>query len=135
MGGDRPHHEESAEHQRHQVEELQEHGAITGDQAKEITALIDAGKTAEAETAIHAAMDAGMLARLVQQKVVTQAQADEVTALIEAGVPIGLGGPGMGGHRDGDHGHDRDGDHHGMEGQPQGGTFQQQSFGSDASNA
>lgn len=140
--GDRPQHQESADHQKHQVQELQQRGAITADQAKAITALIDAGKTDQAETAIHGAMDAGMLKQLVQQKVVTQAQADQISALIAAGVPIGLGGPGMGGH----HGPDMDGDHHGpdmggdhgMGGQPpQGGNggFQQQSYGSDASNA
>ena len=142
MGPDGRQHAESADHQKHQVQELQQRGAITADQAKEITALIDAGKTDQAETAIHGAMDAGMLTQLVQQKVVTQAQADQISALIAAGVPIGLGGPGMDGHHgpdmDGDHrGPDMDGDH-GMGGQPpQGGNggFQQQSYGSDASNA
>ena len=150
-----PPHAESADHQRHQVQELQQRGAITADQAKAITALIDAGKTADAETRIHAAMDAGMLQQLVERKALTQAQADQITGLIEAGVPIGLGGPGMGGpgghhggpgmgDMDGDHhmggDHDMDGDHGmgGDDGQPQGGSggsFQEQSFGSDASNA
>ena len=154
-----PDHAESADHQRQQVQELQQRGALTADQAKAITALIDAGKTADAETRIHAAMDAGMLAMLVQRKVVTQDQADQITSLIAAGVPIGLGGPGMGGpgdhhggpgmgpdmdgdhHMGGDHdGPDMDGDHgmggqDGQQGGSNGGGFQQQSYGSDASNA
>ena len=154
-----PDHAESADHQRQQVQELQQRGALTADQAKAITALIDAGKTADAETRIHAAMDAGMLQRLVERKALTQAQADQITGLIEAGVPIGLGGPGMGGpgdhhggpgmgpdmdgdhHMGGDHdGPDMDGDHgmggqDGQQGGSNGGGFQQQSYGSDASNA
>ena len=158
-GSQPPKHAESADHQRHQVQELQQRGALTADQAKEITALVDAGKTDEAETRIHGAMDAGMLKQLVQRKVVTQAQADQISGLIAAGVPIGIGGPGMdgpGGHRghhgpdmDGDHhGMDMDGDHHGMDmdgdhapgmggqqGGSSGGGFQQQSYGSDAGGA
>ena len=151
-----PQHVESAAHQKSQVQQLQQAGAIDAAKAKEITDLIDAGKTADAETAIHAALDAGMLKQLVKDGVVTQAQADQVAALIAAGVPVGIGGPGghgPGDHRPGDHGPgmggDHDGDHgmggdmdgdHGMGGPPpsdgqQGGQFQQQSYGDSASGA
>lgn len=148
--GDMEQHVESAEHQQEQVQRLQQAGLITAEQAKEINALITAKKTAEAETAIHAAMDAGLLKQLVQDGKVTQAQADQITALQAAGVPIGIGGPGMGGHRGhhgmgGDH-HGKGGDHHdgdhGMgdfDGAPpadggqqgQSGGFQPQTYGSD----
>ncbi|MGI9188468.1 MAG: hypothetical protein ACR2J9_13290 [Gaiellales bacterium] len=150
-----PQHVESAAHQQEQVKQLQAAGIITADQATTINALITAKKTAEAETAIHAAMDVGLLTQLVKDGKVTQAQADQITALQQAGVPIGIGGPGMGGHH-GDRGPDMDGDHHGpdmdgdhgmggfdgpppMDGQQgqgggsQSGQFQPQSF--DASNA
>lgn len=146
-----PEHVESAAHQERQVQELQQRGALTAAQAKTITDLIAANKTAEAETAIHAAMDAGMLKQLVQDGKVTQAQADQIAALQAAGVPIGIGGPGMhggpgmGGHHgpdmDGDHDmrgdHDMDGDRgmdgdHGFDGPPMDGGQQGQSGGSQS---
>jgi hypothetical protein len=109
-------HRESAEHQQQHVEKLQERGAITAQQAAELNALIAAGKTAEAETAIHPARDAHRLDQLVEDGTMTQGQADQVTALMAAGVPIGLGGPGLdGGHHGkggGHHGQDMDGGHH-----------------------
>lgn len=128
-------HTESADHQRHQVQELQQRGALTAEQAAQISALIDAGKTAQAETQLHTAMDTGMLEELVQRKVVTETQAGQIRELMAAGVPIGIGGPG--GHRgpgmDGDHrGPDMDGDH----GRPeQGGGLPQQSYDGDADSA
>ena len=138
--GQQPQHVESAAHQKAQVAELQKAGVIDAAKATEIGSLISAGKTAEAETAIHAAMDQGLLKQLVKDGKVTQAQADQVAALIAAGAPIGIGGPGV--HGPGHHGHGMDGDHrdhdmdgdHGMGGgQPdggqQGGSFQPQSFG------
>jgi len=147
---EQPQHVESAAHQQEQVQRLQAAGIITADQAKTINDLITAKKTAEAETAIHAAMDAGLLTQLVKDGTITQAQADQITALQQAGVPIGIGGPGMGGpggHRgpgmDGDHrGPDMDGDHgmggfdgpppmdgqQGQDGGSQSGQFQPQSF-------
>ena len=150
-----PQHVESAAHQQEQVQRLQQMGVITADQATTINDLISANKTAEAETAIHAAMDSGLLAQLVKAGKITQAQADQITALQQAGVPIGIGGPGMdgpgmGGHRMGGdhHGPDLDGDHGmgGFDGPPpmdggqqdqssgsQNGQFQPQSF--DSSNA
>jgi polyhydroxyalkanoate synthesis regulator phasin len=94
--GQRPPHAESPEHQQRQVQELQERGAITAAQAQELDALITAGNTEAAETAIHAAKAAGRIAELVEAGTVTQAQADELAALIKAGVPIGLDGPGRG---------------------------------------
>ena len=143
--GQRPPHAESPEHQQRQVQELQERGAITAAQAQELDALITAGNTEAAETAIHAARDAGQLAQLVAAGTITQAQADQVATLIAAGVPIGLGGPGrghdgpgrggerhgegMGGghHRDG--GSPQNGEQQGQDGQPQNGQFQPQSLG------
>ena len=154
--GDMEQHVESAEHQQEQVQRLQEAGLITADQAKEINALITAKKTAEAKTAIHAAMDAGLLKQLVQDGKVTQAQADQITALQEAGVPIGIGGPGKGGpgghhgmggghhgkgdgHHDGDHGMGgfdsappADGGQQSQDGGSQSGDFQPQTFGGDS---
>ena len=156
-GQEQPQHVESAAHQQEQVQRLRAAGVITADQATTINALISANKTAEAETAIHAAMDSGLLAQLVKAGKITQAQADQITALQQAGVPIGIGGPGMGGPG-GHHGPDMDGDHgmgggmdggmdgdHGFDGPPpmdgqqdqgggsQSGQFQPQSF--DSSNA
>jgi len=148
-GQEQPQHVESAAHQQEQVQRLQAAGIITADQAKTINDLIAANKTAEAETAIHAAMDSGLLTQLVKDGTITQAQADQITALQQAGVPIGIGGPGMGGPG-GHHGPDMDGDHgmggdmdgdHGFDGPPpmdgqqgqgggsQSGQFQPQSFG------
>ena len=145
--GQQPQHVESPAHQKAQVAELQKAGVIDAAKATEITSLIDAGKTADAEKAIHGALDAGLLAKLVEDKTITQDQADQVAALIAAGVPVGIGGPGMdgpghhgpgmGGHHgpdmDGDrHGPDMDGDHGmggGQQGGSQGGQYQQQSFG------
>lgn len=118
-GGDQRH-AEDAEHQSRHLEHLQEEGALTAQEAKDIQTLIDAGKADEAEQRIHAAKDAHHLAELVQEGKITQAQADRVQALIDAGAPIGIGGPGMRGgpgmhggpghHGTGDR-HDR-GDHH-----------------------
>jgi len=97
-------------HQQEHLEHLQQRGAITAEQAREIEALIAAGKADEAEQRLHALRDAGHLERLVRDGAITQAQADRVQALIDAGAPIGIGGPkghhGKGGHHD-------EGDHHG----------------------
>ena len=75
-------HTESADHQRHQVRELRQRGALTADQAARIAELIDAGETAQAETQLHAAMDAGMLQELVQREVVTETQAAQIRDLM-----------------------------------------------------
>jgi len=112
--GEDQRHAEDAEHQSRHLEHLHEEGALTAQEAKDIQALIDAGKADEAEQRIHAAMGAHRLAELVQEGKVTQAQADRVQALIDAGAPIGIGrrgmrgGPGM----DGGPGHHGKGDHH-----------------------
>ena len=146
----RPEHVESAAHQKEQVQRLQQAGLITAAQAGTINDLIAANKTADAEQAIHAAMDAGLLTQLVKDGKVTQAQADQITALIAAGAPIGIGGPGMDGPgrhggpgMDGDQhgGMGMDGDHMGgqppMDGGQQGqsggsqsGQFEPQTYGS-----
>jgi polyhydroxyalkanoate synthesis regulator phasin len=118
--GQRPPHAESAEHQQRQVQELQERGVITAAQAQELAALINAGKTDAAETAIHAAKAAARIAELVEAGTVTRAQADELAALIKAGVPIGLDGPGRGhgghGMGGGQHGAGKGGGQHGADG-------------------
>jgi polyhydroxyalkanoate synthesis regulator phasin len=118
--GQRPPHAESAEHQQRQLQELQERGVVTAAQVQELAALINAGKTDAAETAIHAAKAAGRIAELVEAGTVTQAQADELAALIKAGVPIGLDGPGRGhgghGMSGGQHGAGKGGGQHGADG-------------------
>ena len=152
-GAEQREHVESAEHQQEQVQRLEQAGLITAAQAKQINDLITANKTAEAETAIHAAMDAGMLKQLVKDGTVTQAQADQITALQADGVPIGIGGPGKHGGMGRHHGPGMDG-HHGkggdrhmdgdtdFDGPPpmdggqggsgsQNGQYQSQSFGAD----
>lgn len=152
-GAEQQEHVESAEHQQEQVQRLEQAGLITAAQAKQINDLITAKKTAEAETAIHAAMDAGMLKQLVKDGTVTQAQADQIAALQADGVPIGIGGPGKHGGMGRHHGPDMDGDHgkggdhhmggdHDFDGPPpmdggqggsgsQSGQYQPQSFGAD----
>jgi polyhydroxyalkanoate synthesis regulator phasin len=118
--GQRPPHAESAEHQQRQLQELQERGVVTAAQVQELAALINAGKTDAAETAIHAAKAAGRIAELVEAGTVTQAQADELAALIKAGMPIGLDGPGRGhgghGMGGGQHGAGKGGGQHGADG-------------------
>ena len=127
------------------VDELQQSGALTAEQATAIKSKVASGDVAGALTELRAAMSAQRLDALVTAGTITQAQADQVATLIAAGVPIGLGGPGrghdgpgrggerhgegMGGghHRDG--GSPQNGEQQGQDGQPQNGQFQPQSLG------
>lgn len=104
------------------LDHMVEEGVLTQQQADAISAQIEAGDTEAARAAVRAAMVEKQAAALVADGTITQAQADQVIALAKDGVPIMLGGKGMGpgkgmgfggGHHGDDDHHGGDRDHHG----------------------
>ena len=135
------------------LEQLQQAGVLTAEQATAIKAKLSSGDVKGALQELRSSMMTTQLDALIAKDTVTQAQADQIAALQAAGVPIGIGGPGMdGGPGMGrHHGADRGGDHgmggdkggdHGFDGPPpmdggqsdsdaQNGQYETQSFGAD----
>jgi len=75
------------------IDELQQAGVLTADQATSIKTEIADGKLPEAMNALMAAMTTKRLDALVAAKTITSDQSTQISALVAAGVPLRVGGP------------------------------------------
>ncbi len=66
----------------------QQAGALSANQATDVTALIAAGRLAEADSALLSALAGQRLDALVAAKTITQEQSNQIAELIDSGAPI-----------------------------------------------
>lgn len=93
------------------LDHMVDKGVLSQQQADAVAAQVEAGDVEAARTAVQTAMVEKRAAELVADGTITQVQADQVIALVEDGVPLMLGGKGMGHGKGMGKGHG--GDHHG----------------------
>ena len=79
---------ESAAELTAKVQSGQQAGALSANQATDVTALIAAGRLAEADSALRSALAGQRLDALVAAKAITQEQSNQIAELIDSGAPI-----------------------------------------------